>query len=93
MGSLLAGLIPRNRQAGCDTVAALLLRRVRPLMALRAIPPTGPGGSYRGNTGRGNLWPARQKMTRSDRLLVINTALQKGLLHHLVGRDEHGLGF
>jgi hypothetical protein len=35
-------------------------------MALRAVPPMRPGGSYRGKTGRGNLWPARRFVTHRD---------------------------
>ena len=70
-------------------------------MALRAIPLTGPGGSYRGKTGRGNLWPARRFMTHYDISRLPFAVVHNGtqLLyaprfatagHQLLAGQEHG---
>src|SRR3984957_12871431 len=46
--------LPAKRAADTGVMAAICLTW-----------PRRPGGSHRGNTGRGNLWPARRLMTHN----------------------------
>ena len=44
--------------------------------------------SYRGKTGRGNLWPARRSVTLSDTLRLGVAALQTDHQTHFVARES-----
>jgi hypothetical protein len=70
-----------------EVFATLFVQCTSPLLAFRAVPPVGPGGSYRGKTGRGNLGPSRWFMTHNVTSAPIIAALRKDYSRRI---QKHG---